>query len=144
MNRPPVSKITTTLLLFSDGGARGNPGPAAGAYVIVDSNGKVIDQGGKFLGKATNNQAEYQGLILGMGKALEYRPNILHVYMDSELIVCQLNQEYRVKDSGLKPLFAQVQELRLQFPTVTFSHIPREKNKQADKLVNKTIDHNMR
>ena len=133
--------------LYTDGGARGNPGPAATGAVVLDGQGKEQGHFSTYLGIATNNQAEYQALILGLGR-LQKLINDEHklgdisvtVLMDSELIVCQLKGEYRVKNTELKPLFAKVEELSKKFGRVTFKHIPREQNTRADALVNKTLD----
>lgn len=134
-------------VLYTDGGARGNPGPAATGAVVYDAKGREVGHFSTYLGVATNNQAEYQALILGLGR-LQKLINDEHklgnilvtVLMDSELIVRQLNGEYRVKNKELKPLFAKVEELINKFGRVTFRHIPREQNTVADDLVNKTLD----
>jgi len=133
--------------IYTDGGARGNPGPAATGAVVYDANGKEQGHFSTYLGVATNNQAEYQALILGLGR-LQKLINDEHklgdilvtVLMDSELIVRQLKGEYRVKNKELKPLFAKAEELVGKFGRVTFRHIPREQNAVADALVNKTLD----
>lgn len=126
--------------MFADGGARGNPGPAAGGAVLFDEDGKKIAEVGKYLGTATNNQAEYTGIIIGLEKAHELGIDALDVCLDSELAVKQLNGEYRVKNPELQKLFVQVWNLQHHFRTVTFSHVRRAFNKDADAMVNKTID----
>ncbi len=133
------------LITFTDGGSRGNPGPAACGAVIKNEIGEILLQSSKYIGKATNNQAEYRALILALEKLLELykkeRKNIdLQCYLDSELVVKQLKKEYRMKNEGLKPLFYQVCDLILNFHSVKFIHIPREENKLADKLVNIELD----
>jgi len=128
------------LTIYTDGGARGNPGPAGMAVVIYDENGKLIGQHSKFIGRATNNQAEYKALIFGLEKAKNLRAKEIRCFLDSELIARQLTGQYRVKDKGLKPLFAQILKLTNNFDSVTFRHIPREENKLADKLVNLAIN----
>jgi ribonuclease HI len=128
------------LTIHTDGGARGNPGPAAFAYVIQRDGGPAIEQAG-CMGKATNNQAEYTALI----RALEHAERIgtnhpLCIHSDSELLVKQMNGEYRVKDEGLKPLYEQARRLASRFGSVSISHIPRAKNTWADHLYNAALD----
>lgn len=127
------------LVLYTDGGARGNPGPAGiGAVLIKD--GKVIEGLKKYIGETTNNQAEYQALILGLEKAQTLGATEVECRLDSELLVKQMKREYKVRDAGLAPLFVKVWNLSLGFKKITFHHIPRERNKEADKLVNEAID----
>jgi ribonuclease HI len=128
------------LKLFTDGGARGNPGPAGIGAVILDEEGKVIAEISEYIGKTTNNQAEYKALIAGLAKAKELGAEELEVFLDSELVVKQLNREYRVKDKDLAPLFLQVYNISLGFKKIIFKHIYREKNELADKLVNQALD----
>lgn len=124
--------------LYTDGGARGNPGPAGiGVVLKVKSKKSKVK---KYIGKATNNQAEYQALLAGLELAQSNGVDELKVFMDSELIVKQMQGEYRVKNPDLKPLFAQALALTNKFISVSWHHIPREKNKAADKLVNEAID----
>lgn len=125
--------------LYTDGGARGNPGPAGIGYVIWQGN-KLVDKGGKYIGEATNNQAEYQAIILGLQKAKELEIGELECFLDSELVVKQLNREYKVKDKDLAPFFVKVWNLSLEFKKISFSHVPRAMNKEADKMVNQAID----
>ncbi len=128
------------LVIFTDGGARGNPGPAAIGAVI---GGKPY---GEYIGETTNNVAEYKALIFALKKAVallgkeksgatEVRCNL-----DSELLVKQLRGEYKIKDSALQPLFVEVWNAKQDFKSVTFTHIPREQNKLADKMVNEALD----
>ena len=131
--------------MFADGGARGNPGPAAGAAVLfaINSNGSTGERVGEaavYFPHATNNQAEYAGIIEGLKKARELGYNEVDGYMDSELAVRQLNGEYRVKNPELAKLFLQIHNLKTHFRKVSFTHVRREQNKDADALVNKTID----
>jgi len=133
------------LIIFTDGGSRGNPGPAACGVVIKNETGKIILESSKYIGKATNNQAEYEALILALEKAKEINKSKkikrdLDCFLDSELVVKQLNREYKMKNEGLKPLFIKVNNLISKFSSVKFFHISREKNKPADKLVNKELD----
>lgn len=129
--------------LYSDGGARGNPGPAAIGYVLYDEQGKIIAEQGDYIGIATNNQAEYKALLA----ALEHCKEIFkatHVnlvcFLDSELIVRQLNRQYKVKNQGIQELFKKVTQLLAYFTRIEFRHIPREQNERADYLVNKVLD----
>ena len=128
------------LTIFTDGGARGNPGPAGIGAVILNGEGKVIAEISEYIGEATNNQAEYKALIAGLVKAKELGTSDLEVFLDSELVVKQLNREYRVKDKDLAPLFLEVYNISLGFKKIIFKHIFREKNELADKLVNQALD----
>ena len=124
----------------TDGGSRGNPGPGACGAVLKDHNGNIIDQKGKYLGIRTNNEAEYHGLILGLELAINCNTDDLEVLMDSELIVKQLNGKYRVKEPRLIPLFTKVKTLSQKFDSISYFAIPREKNKEADAIVNRVLD----
>ena len=131
--------------LFADGGARGNPGPAAAGAVIYEVNadgelGEKVAEVGEYLGEATNNQAEYQAIILGLKKAKELGYESLDVRLDSELAVKQLSGEYRVKNPELAKRFVEIHNIRYKFHELTFSHIRRAFNKEADAVVNRTID----
>lgn len=128
------------LVIFSDGGARGNPGPAGVGVVIYNEKREIIAQISKYIGKTTNNQAEYRALIYGLEKAKKLGGRELKCYLDSELVVKQLNREYRVKDRDLEPLFIKIHNLTLAFKSISFNHVRREKNKEADSLVNKALD----
>jgi len=126
--------------LYVDGGARGNPGPAGAGGVLFDSKARRLDEFKKYLGEATNNQAEYQGLILGLKLARKNKITKLSIFMDSELIVKQIKGEYRVKNEGLKPLFEKASKLLDTLPNYKIAHVLRAKNKWADALVNEAID----
>jgi len=128
------------LTIYTDGGARGNPGPAAIGVVITDSAKKILSGYGEYLGKQTNNYAEYSALISALKKAKELGGAEIECFLDSELIVKQMNRQYKVKEPTLQKLFIQVFNLASQFKKVVFKHIPREKNKEADKWVNKILD----
>lgn len=128
------------LKIYTDGGARGNPGPAGIGAVIFDEKERVIVEISEYIGEATNNQAEYRALIAGLVKAKKLGAKELEVFLDSELVVKQLNREYRVKDKDLAPLFVQVYNISLGFKKIVFKHIFREKNELADKLVNQALD----
>jgi len=126
--------------IYSDGGARGNPGPAAiGAY-IEDENGKKIKTISRYIGETTNNQAEYQALLAGLNYVKDLKPEEIKCYLDSELVVKQLNGEYKVKDPDLAEQFIKIWNLQHEFKKIEFIHIPREKNKKADMLVNVALD----
>ncbi|MDO8669339.1 MAG: ribonuclease HI family protein [Candidatus Buchananbacteria bacterium] len=130
--------IMIKAILHTDGGARGNPGPAGLGAVLEMGDDKLFFK--KYIGEATNNQAEYQALILGLTKAQERGVAEVDCYLDSELVVKQLNREYKVKNEGIAPLFIKVWNLTQQFKKVKFIHVFREDNKEADKLVNEAID----
>ncbi len=125
--------------LNTDGGARGNPGPSAIAFVLKEGSVLVASEG-EFIGTVTNNVAEYKALIKGLSFAKSLNVRELTCYMDSELVVKQLNGQYRVKDEDLKKLFKDVKVLLLAFKSVVFIHVPRSKNKEADKIVNTVLD----
>ncbi|MEK7625075.1 MAG: ribonuclease HI family protein [Patescibacteria group bacterium] len=128
------------LITFTDGGARGNPGPAASGIVIKDHTGKNISSFGIYLGIQTNNFAEYTGLIEALKKAGELGATEVDCNLDSELIVKQMRGEYKVKEPTLQKLFVKVYNLATGFKKVTYRHVPREQNKEADAEVNKTLD----
>ncbi len=132
----------TKLIINTDGGARGNPGPAGIGAVIADEHQKIISRHKQYIGAATNNVAEYRALILALSEALALSPKplALEIRMDSELIVRQMNGQYKIKEPALKLLAADVLKLRNHFKNVTFRHVPREQNQEADKLVNEAID----
>lgn len=126
--------------LYSDGAARGNPGPAGAGFVIAGSDGLVVFEGHRYLGETTNNQAEYSALYDGLIKAIQLEFDKLDISLDSELIVKQIKGEYRVKNEGLKPHYLKVLGLLKKFGSYSIRHIPREQNKVADKLANRAID----
>lgn len=126
--------------LFADGGARGNPGPAAGGAVLVSPAGDVMVEIGEFIGTATNNTAEWHALCVGLEAALDRGIRNLAVRLDSELVVKQLRGEYRVKQSHLQPFHKRAQTLLRSFESVDIAHVPRAQNKLADKVVNRVLD----
>ncbi|NCN07453.1 ribonuclease HI family protein [Candidatus Falkowbacteria bacterium] len=128
----------TKVILHSDGGARGNPGPAGIGVVLEIGDKKKLFK--KYIGESTNNQAEYQALILGLEEAIKAKAEEVDCYLDSELVVKQLNHEYKVKNAGLASLFVKVHNLSQQFKKIKFIHVFRESNVEADKLVNEAID----
>ena len=127
------------LIIYTDGGARGNPGPAGIGAVIMNQDKKVLKNIKKYIGEATNNQAEYTAIKEGLAEALKMNPHEIECFLDSELVVQQLNGKYKVKDKELQQLFSQIQDM-IFMKFVTFQHIPREQNKLADKLVNEALD----
>lgn len=134
------SKKTKELDIYTDGGSRGNPGPAGIGVVLYNSDGLAVEKVSEFIGEATNNQAEYNALIVGLQEAQNFKAKSVHCYLDSELVVKQLKGQYKVKNKNMKPLFTIVQGLIKNFESVKFSHVPREKNKEADRLVNEALD----
>jgi ribonuclease HI len=135
-----MSELTDQWLLMVDGAARGNPGEAGCGAVILDPNGTVIKELSRYLGHATNNVAEYEGLLMGLEALLAIGKKRIRVQSDSQLLVRQLNGEYRVKDEKLKALFQRAMSLLRQFEAYRIVHVPRESNKLADRLANKGID----
>lgn len=125
--------------LHTDGGARGNPGPAGIGVFLQISDGEKIEHA-EYIGKATNNVAEYTALLRGLEMAQEKQVNEIKCFLDSELVVKQLNGQYRVKNADLKSIFLQVKTIANTFDSISFVHVRREKNKVADKLVNQAID----
>ena len=128
------------VLLYSDGGSRGNPGPAGIGVVLLDASKKKIKEVYKYIGETTNNVAEYNALLCGVEEALSLGSDEIVIHMDSELIVKQLNGEYKVKSDDMKPLFEKALGMLKQFKSFEVKHIERSKNKEADKLVNKAIN----
>ena len=128
--------------LFGDGGSRGNPGPSASGYVIIDMNNHVIETNGEFLNITTNNQAEYHSLRLGLERAHQLGAEIVHVYMDSMLVINQMKGIFKVKNKDLLGVYRAVKELTYKFRSVDFTHVPREYNKLADAEVNRILDAN--
>jgi ribonuclease HI len=136
----PGARLTKVLRVFTDGAARGNPGPAAVGVVIEDDKGTRLRGLHRYLGKATNNEAEYQALIEGLKAAAEWKPDRLEVYLDSKLVVEQVNGSYRVRKPELQPLYQRAKELLGGFDEVVISHVEREKNRGADALANMALD----
>ena len=126
--------------LWTDGGARGNPGPAAFAYVIEAEDGTVLDARGEAIGHATNNVAEYSALVAGLRRAAELGVTALELRSDSELMVKQMRGEYRVKNKDLQGLFLDASRAAREVGVVTYTHVRREHNELADRLVNEALD----
>lgn len=123
-----------------DGGSRGNPGPSAAGIVLTTDDGTVVHEAGLYLGRATNNVAEYRALVAGLQAAKTLGAAQVEVLSDSELLVRQMNGEYRVKNPGLRPLYEQACRLTDAFAACSFRHIRREDNRLADRLVNQALD----
>ncbi|OIO49227.1 MAG: hypothetical protein AUJ34_01510 [Parcubacteria group bacterium CG1_02_41_12] len=128
------------LIIHTDGGSRGNPGPAGIGAVLSDESGAVKKEISEYIGKATNNQAEYTALVRALEEARNLGAKEVQIAMDSELIVKQLKQEYKVKNKDLAPLFVKVWNLLSWFEKWSIKHVLREKNKRADELVNDALD----
>jgi len=126
--------------LYTDGGARGNPGPAAFAYVLEAEDGTVLAAHGEKIGDATNNVAEYSGLIAGLAKAVELHVGEIEVVSDSELMVKQMRGEYRVKNEALRGLSLEAARLARRLENVEYRHVKRAHNELADRLVNEALD----
>ncbi|HZD60122.1 MAG TPA: ribonuclease HI family protein [Anaerolineae bacterium] len=128
------------IVVYSDGAARGNPGPAGAGGQVLDSSGNTLAEISQYLGETTNNVAEYKALIITLEHALLYAPDEIEVRSDSELMVKHLLGEYRVKNEGLKPLFEKVKQLLARVKKIDIKHIYRSENTRADELANKAID----
>lgn len=135
-------------MIYTDGGSRGNPGPAGIGAVIVDEKGKILKEYSNFLGVKTNNEAEYEAVIFGLKKikALLGKEKIknteIEFRLDSQLIARQLNGQYKIEEERLFPLFIKIWNLKMSFGPIVFTEIPREKNKEADRLANEAMDEN--
>ena len=134
------------LTVNCDGGARGNPGPAASAFVVFDASGQVMYQAGKYLGEGTNNQAEYEAVLLAINWLGQNYPQAeVEFRLDSQLVVNQLKGSFKVKDPELKIKYSEIKSLieNCKLKIVNFSYVPRDKNFLADNLVNQTLDKNI-
>lgn len=134
-----------SLTIHTDGGARGNPGPAAASFVVFDQTKKEIYKEGKYLGEATNNVAEYNGVIQALrwlkNFTPESRPAKIHFFLDSQLVVNQLNGKFKIKDSKLRLLIMEIHSLETEIgAAIIYCYVPREKNKEADLLLNQILD----
>ena len=129
-------------MIFSDGGARGNPGPAAIAFIIQSETGETLAKNARYVGSCTNNQAEYKALLAALEAAAALKADTVTCHSDSELIVKQLNGEYRVKNTELKAMWQKAREMRKLFREVKFVYVPRSNCviEQVDELVNLTLD----
>ena len=131
---------TGDVVVYTDGGSRGNPGPSASGFVIYGKDGELLFEGGKYLGITTNNQAEYQAVKLGLEKALELNARVVSFRLDSQLVANQLTGVYQIKNRDLWPIHESIKELIMRFKKVTFTHVRREFNREADAMVNKILD----
>ena len=126
--------------IWVDGASRGNPGRAAIGVIIKDEQGKLMARISQCIGTTTNNQAEYRAIITALEKTIELGATHVVINSDSELVVRQLNGRYRVKNAHLKPLYQKIKQLQSSLEGFTITHIPREQNKEADRLANKALD----
>lgn len=133
-------KTSNSFIVYSDGGSRGNPGPSATGFVIMNAKEEVITDGGEYLGVTTNNQAEYQAVYAALQKALELGVKNVDFRLDSNLVVNQLNGVYKIKNRDLWPIYEKIKEIEGQFDRITFTHVRREFNRLADGIVNKVLD----
>lgn len=137
---PEPLKGVNKIKMYSDGGSRGNPGPSASGYVLMDMNDSILLKSGVYLGITTNNQAEYQSLKYGLEAAKKIGAREVDVYMDSMLVVNQMKGIFKVKNRDLWPIHEAIKEIATNFKKVTYTHVPRELNKLADAEVNETLD----
>ena len=128
------------IIVHTDGGSRGNPGPSAAGYVILAPDETILETGGEYLGITTNNQAEYQAVRYALQQAEKYHPKRISFRIDSQLVVNQMNGSYQIRNRDLWPIHAKIKELIGQFAKVTFEHVYREQNKLADEQVNLILD----
>ena len=132
------------LIIYTDGASRGNPGPASYGFTISGENGKLLHEEGEYIGKATNNVAEYTAVIAALklvkGKYAKHFPLEIKLFADSKLLAEQLSGSYKIKHPNLKPLFDQIKVLELEIGDISYTHIPRGKNAEADRLANKALD----
>lgn len=128
------------LVIYADGAARGNPGPAGVGVVIADGQGEVLRRLSAYIGRATNNVAEYRALLLALQEAAKLQAEEIEIRLDSELVKRQLKSEYKVRSRRLRPLHKRVQALLSSYDRVSIVHIPRQGNKEADKLANRAIE----
>lgn len=136
-----ISKVTR-VKIFSDGASRGNPGPSAMAFLILAADDKVLERSSRFIGIGTNNQAEYKALLRALEKALNFTDGEVSCYLDSELVVNQLNGEYKVRNPDLKTLWFEVNRIRQRFRNVSFEHVPRTNAyvQQVDEMANEALE----
>ena len=135
--------VRERIMIYSDGAARGNPGPAGAGAVLIDSTGQIIERLGKYLGVQTNNYAEYLGLLLGVKRARDLGIPEVEIYADSELMIRQLGGRYQVKSPTLRPLYEEAIKVLKGFAKFKLVHVPREKNQEADEMSNRAIDERM-
>lgn len=142
--QPPEPEVAIQeVKLFTDGGSRGNPGPSAAGYVIIDMADNVVKKGGVYQGITTNNQAEYQAVRIGLEEAKKIGARQVHIYIDSLLVANQMKGVYKIKNRDLWPIHEAINQSMKNFKKVTFTHVPREVNKLADAEVNEILDAEM-
>ncbi len=134
---------TTDIKIYADGGSRGNPGPSASGYVLLTEDDQLIKANGVFLGTTTNNQAEYKSIKFALQDALALGTKTVDVYMDSLLVVNQINGKFKIKNEALYPIYRDIKDLVTQFDSVSFTHVPRALNKLADEQVNICLDNEL-
>lgn len=143
-NTPPESAKGLPKLqqikMYADGGSRGNPGPSASGFVLLDKNDNVVVDKGVYLGVTTNNQAEYTALKLGLEEALQLGVQEIDVFMDSLLVINQMKGIFKIRNRDLWPIHEAIKSLAKQFKHISFTHVPRELNKLADAAVNRALD----
>jgi len=148
--RPISNGMKDKIIIYTDGGSRGNPGAAAVGVVIKDERGRTLKSYGEAIGEKTNNEAEYEAVIFALRKikALLGKEKVkkieVAVNLDSQLVASQLNGEYKIEEEKLFPLFIKIWNLKIDFGEIKYRHIPREKNREADKLVNEALDKEQR
>lgn len=140
VNHSVAGHSVKEIKLFADGGSRGNPGPSASGYVLLDMEDNILFKSGVYLGVTTNNQAEYQALKFGLEEAHKMGVREVDVYMDSLLVINQMKGIFKVKNRDLWPIHESIKERAADFKKVTYTHVPRELNKLADAEVNTTLD----
>ena len=128
------------IIAYTDGGSRGNPGPSASGYVLMGEDEEILEEGGEYLGITTNNQAEYQAVKLALEKAKKYQPKEISFFIDSLLVVNQMNGKFKIKAKDLWPIHEAIKNLATEFEKVTFTHVRREFNTLADEQVNIVLD----
>lgn len=138
--KSPSVQPVKVVKMYADGGSRGNPGPSASGFVIMDNDDNIIKKSGVYLGITTNNQAEYQALKFGLEEAQKLGAREVAVFMDSLLVINQMKGIFKVKNRDLWPIHESIKETAQQLKKVTYTHIPRELNKLADAEVNTTLD----
>jgi ribonuclease HI len=140
----PAKRRATVASLYTDGASRGNPGPSGVGVLLLDERGRPLLELNRFLGNATNNEAEYQALIAGLEAAERLELSQLRIFLDSELVVKQLHGEYRVRNPRLQPLFDEVASRLQRLSSYAIMHVPRERNREADRLANEAVDRGLR
>lgn len=143
-NKPKAKYQIDELKVFADGGSRGNPGPSASGYVIMDIEDNVIVDNGIYLGITTNNQAEYMALKLALEECKKLSAKRINVYMDSMLVVNQMRGIFKIRNRELWPVHQAIADLCSSFEKVSFTHVPREFNKSADAAVNRAMDEHLK